>query len=149
MNDELVANFDGGAGPADCSVFYAVKTSDTDFIMSAGQTVSYYMLAARLDNTSTTLFGLAGTPTIYIDGALFSGTTRGDLSTALSDNQWHVLEVRTADLSGWSKIGLANHEDFSTWSLGGDISAAMIVETADLTDANRRTIETYLRSTFS
>ena len=51
--------------------------------------------------------GGAGTPTTWVDGVQLSGgtsTSAGDLYTALTVGDWHVLELRGLDLSAWTDL---------------------------------------------
>jgi hypothetical protein len=54
----------------------------------------------------------AGTPTYFANGVAVpggTGTTRGQLATALPVGQWVILEIRNADLSLWVRFAISQY----------------------------------------
>ena len=145
-NSALVSDFAGGAGPSDCSVFVALKTTDTQFVLVTGHTNSYYMIAAENGAASTQLHNQAGSPAIYICDAgagettlsAFAGTTRGELRTALADDTWKIVELRNPDFSAWTAFHMAGYS--GVWRFGGSIGPTQIIESGPILEASRAKI---------
>lgn len=116
-NDDYLKlpSFSPDYGGDNLCVFFSVRRSPSEAtsILLAGNVggSSSFTYAYPLQSGSalTSFYAGAGTPTLYIDGSLFTGTTRGDLYTALSDNSWHHVEVRGLDTSTWTNLGIGGY----------------------------------------
>jgi len=121
---------------ADMDCFIAVRRA------TAGNVVLVHSPAAN------TFFGVvesagaaaadaaSGTPTyaangVSINGGL-TGTTRGQLHTALPAASWVVLEIRNLNLSvGWTGLSIGNFG--SNFSLNGDFGGMILAPAGDAT----------------
>jgi hypothetical protein len=123
----------------DMMVSIAFRTSDTQGILIDGQNASYWMYPWESGSTSTAFANGAGSPGLYIDGVLFTGTTRGDLSAALADGDWHVATVVGGDLSLWTEVvlGFFNSSDNynSAYDVVGLVIAPNTTENIELAEA--------------
>jgi len=66
----------------------------------------------------------AGTPTVWVDGVQLSGgtaVTRGTLHTALTVDDYHILEFRGLDLSTWTAAGFGLYTSYVFPGARGDI----------------------------
>jgi len=147
-NSSLISDFAGGAGPSDCSIFVALKTTDNLFVLFRGHHDAYYLPAVQDGSGVTVLHANSGTPDIYICDvgagetvlSEFTGTTRDDLHTAIADGNWKIVEFRGADLSAWTEFGIST---FPGWELLGSIGGAVQrVESGPILEANRAKIVT-------
>lgn len=145
VDDGLSFDFDGGAGPADCSVFFAVKTSDDQFIMAypgsgGGGT---FLIAAQDGSVNTTISGNYGTPSYYVNGALQSWSTRGDAHAALATGEFTILECANVDASSTTTMSVGGFSS-GTLPLDGNLIGPIIVP--NCTDKQRLEVMKYLRS---
>ena len=81
--------------------FYDVLFTGTEgVLMQSGTSGSHFLLA--MDTSASGGFHAgSGSPSIYVDDALFTGTTRNDLKNAIGDGSLHKVELRGCDLSAW------------------------------------------------
>lgn len=67
--------------------------------LSGSNSLNRYLYTAEPGNGSTTLYENSGTPSMYVNNSVFSGTTRGDVATSLANDK--VININF-DASSWS-----------------------------------------------
>ena len=139
VNDALVIT-PTATFPSDCSVFVAVRSIDTQFVvLGSHYQHTNYLAAAHDGGHGVDLWGGVGSNVILtIDGAAFVGTDRDNLHTALADGQWHVMEASRVDLSIWTALNIGDYHPL--WPFAGNIGPVIIIETSALTDDIRNRI---------
>jgi hypothetical protein len=147
VDDGMSFDFEGGAGPADCSVFFAVKVDDPEnFNLFSEPGVGRRMFLALQSSSSIDASLNAGTPEHIVDNVNLGTTpTRGEIYTALNKGVWVLGEARGADLSDWNGLFVGDYDFTGGFNVAGNIIGPIIVETSKLTNSLRRSIETYLK----
>lgn len=147
VDDGLTYTFPGGAGPSDCSVFFAVKTSQTSrFNLFSATGASQRMFLAQNADATTDPTLNAGSPDILVSGVNYGPSiSRDALHDLVTVGEWLICEVRGANLSGWSDIVTGQLEFLTGFALDGQLIGPIIVETSKLTNSLRRTIEQDLK----
>jgi hypothetical protein len=147
VDDGLSFDFEGGAGPADCSVFFAVKTSQVSrFNLFSETGASKRMFLGQNADVSTDPTLNAGSPDILVSGINYGPSiSRDALHDLVTVGEWLICEIRGADLSGWADINMGQLEFISGFELEGNLIGPIIVPTSKLTNSLRRSIETYLK----
>ena len=129
----LTEAFAAGTLPSDATVAANIRSLDGEVILLAdsGATLRY-LGCWDVGSSSTALTHNAGAPAIRIDGAPFTGTTRNDLSVALSDGDWHTIVFAGANLASWTSFGISNYPD-ANFRFAGGINAVAIAAGSDAT----------------
>lgn len=78
-----------------------------------------YSYVSTSGSGSTTLYSNYGTPSLYVDGALFSGTTRGDIYNSL--NGYHIATYQSQNVSTWTRYTFGGYSSFELGGYVGDI----------------------------
>jgi hypothetical protein len=144
VDDGMSFDFEGGAGPADCSVFFAVKTTDAKFCLLSDTSTNYAIIGQ--DGSALNGVQNVGTPELYVDSVqVVTAAGRDDIYTAISTGSFVFVELRNADFSGWSQVDIAKISNVATFELNGNLIGPIIVPTSKLTNSLRRSIETYLK----
>lgn len=130
VDDGLSFDFEGGAGPADCSVFLALKTTDTQFTIIAEDGTDFVVAAG--DEVNSPYSSNVGTPKAYVDGLAVDDSTRLSLRTALDDGVMHILEIRNIDLSPMASAAIGFLPGSGVFKTDGNIIGPIIVETSKL-----------------
>jgi hypothetical protein len=130
------ATFSAGTLTADMDCFIAVRRADSADGVPVRQGLSFIFgcwqtSASRPDVSS-------GTPTYAVDGVDVAAT-RTALKTALTEAEWHILEVRNLDLSGWSQLSISG---YTALFVSGDIGGVILCPAQD--DATRTNIRRWL-----
>lgn len=99
------------ATTAVCTDFTAATNDNSFGVVLASQNISYYSGAAHQDSTTTVLSGDVGTPSIYVDGTLFTGN-RGELWTAINPDM-RIISTTNLNLGSFTEIHL-NPQDNTT-----------------------------------
>ncbi|WP_299081910.1 hypothetical protein [uncultured Paraglaciecola sp.] len=135
-DDGFEASFDGGTGPADASIFIAIKSTADDAIILTGQTVTQWAGIWQDINSTTTHAGDSGSPTIGLNGVDFPGSpTRGDVHLALATGEWQIYEISNVDLSNWSELKFSQYT--AAFFLDGNMAGLLVIPTASFTADQR------------
>ena len=102
------ASFSGGTTNATIR-FKFISTDTSGVIVHDIGSGSRYALVFTQGSAVTTLNQGCGTPTYTIDGVLFTGTTRGELYTALCDGRKHDVVISNLNLSSWTNISVGGY----------------------------------------
>ena len=124
VDDGLTYTFPGGSGPADCSIFAAMKTSDLIAVMFS-EDVGSLGVGIWQDASTSTVLTNAGS--VYVDGVLQSGN-RDALTNVMAVDKYVIVEIRGADLSGWNEFKTSLFG--GTYQLYGQLIGPIIVETS-------------------
>lgn len=127
VDDELEADFTGAAGPADASLFTVIKTSDAEAVLYTGEETFDYVGVIQ-DTGTGSPHANAGSPTYYVNGTALTSPTRDDLHTAVSTGEFEILEVRGADMSGWSKLRLSGYTSLASYRFAGVALPAVLID---------------------
>lgn len=123
--------FSGGAGAAAMRLIFAIKTSDTSFVVisrGSGTTGSDVAIRAASGSSANCPLALG---TLVADGVVIgSSITRIDCYDALSTGVWVIGVLRGADLTGYADF-LFSHVSLT---LGGAIGGAVLFNEADVAD---------------
>lgn len=120
-----------------------VDTSDTKFMAwSEGQVALRYLGAAEDGNSSTALTGDSGSPTIFLDGLEFAGTTRDELNDAIRGQGPTLIEIRDADVSAW--VGGVATSKWAAWQTDGLLHNAVIFPSSQRSEAQTKDHRNYL-----
>ena len=134
---------DGGLGtPVDLDSYRVGNTSDTKFIMLSGG-ATRYSYTVNNGVSSTTLHDNYGTPSLYVNNALKSVTTRNDVYNAVSIGTPSVVNHFNATPNAWGTIIKIGRYWGTGWGYNGLIQE-FIFYNADNTDADRSAITTLL-----
>jgi hypothetical protein len=143
-DDGMSFDFEGGAGPADCSVFCVPDRSDTNNGGFFSSTTGSGFIGAMDGSTITDHHNLSGTIATFVDGTQLADERRNTLKVAVGNNQKKLVEFRNCNLSNWPGVMVA--DIFSApYEYGGNLIGPIIVETSKPTNSLRRSIETYLK----
>lgn len=134
-DDFLTLAFNGGAGPADCTVLLGVETSDGTAILWSREGSGTYGPAHQTANGVTDLTGFATNPSVWVDGAEYQDgvNTRGDLAAAIANSSAHRVEVRNVDQTGFHGIRFSGHP---SWFYDGKIFCIIILDNTALAAAD-------------
>lgn len=137
-SEDLSMTLPSGPDLSDVSLLFAFKTTDQVFIYvsPSGDSTRY---AYYGDTSAGAVSVNAGTPTVYVDGVAYA--SRDTLSAAASDGNWHIGELRGADLSTWPTINICGYGGVYRW--GADIARSVYCENSTLTQ-NRTLIENWV-----
>jgi hypothetical protein len=130
-DDGMSFDFEGGAGPADCSVFCVPDRSDTNNGGFFSSTTGSGFIGAMDGSTITDHHNLSGTIATFVDGTQLADERRNTLKVAVGNNQKKLVEFRNCNLSNWPGVMVA--DIFSApYEYGGNIIGPIIVETSKL-----------------
>jgi hypothetical protein len=96
----------------------------------------------------TSAVHLSGSPTVWVDGVQLTGgtaVTSGTLYAALTVGDWHIMEFRNLDLSGWVSIGYGNYPapGYNFTGARGDILLYPSTDPTEDKDAARQWLADY------
>jgi len=131
-DDSLSAVFSGSAGPSAASLFLAVLHTGTGNFVT-------FMSGANDETAVNGENGATGaavaintgspTPTMSVDGAVVAN--QDEAYDALTDGEWHLVELSGADFSLWEGFQIASFA--FGYRFSGRIGRLVVIETADLT----------------
>lgn len=110
QNGKPAVNFTGGlcrltanalVGQSRLDSYIVKATSDTSYILFSGSNSSHSFVSAS-GQTSTNISSNYNNPTLYANGAVFTGTTRGDVYNFLDGYKLEVHENASTTAAGWS-----------------------------------------------
>lgn len=115
------------SGKNNSTISFTIQSTDSSaVILTRGTAGGGYLLVPESGSSSTTLFSDVGSPSITIDGATFSGTTRDDLFNAICDGVEHECVLTNVDftaLASWATDGLyVGGYDSGAYQFNGSIS---------------------------
>ena len=122
-NGKLFMPLPGGSGPADASLFLAVKTSDPQFALARGHSNAFYFGVAAAGDTSTLRDANAGAVSYVVDGSNVPGT-RADLHAAMAGGTFVCVEVRGLNLVSWKAIYFSA---YSSWAMQGELGGRILL----------------------
>lgn len=95
-------NFSQFANRSRLDIYYLASPNDNTYMHfnSGGDSYSY---VADNGSSVTTLYARFGTPSLYTNGSLFSGTTRGDVYTAFNGAKIICIQEAATNV-GWSGV---------------------------------------------
>ena len=79
--------------------YFVVNTSDVEYLYPSANSGTQYGFVPASGSTSTNLYGNYGTPSLYANGTLFTGSTRDDLYNFLTGSR--VVVQQSASTAGW------------------------------------------------
>jgi hypothetical protein len=122
----LSAAFSAGTLSASMDCFVAIKrNSDLNSVVTGNPSVpEYFGCYDPTDPISVTASGVGVAFSNFVDGVAVANT-RQALSDALGIGEWHVLEVRDLDLSGWLS---ANISGYGGWLIDGEVAGYILCE---------------------
>jgi hypothetical protein len=144
-NDGLAAAaFVAGTLGANMDVFIPMKRN------TSGKVVSLYDNAAngeRYVGTMATANGTvdlgSGAPTYAVNGNVLAAATRPAIEAAMGTGRWSLLEIRNANLSGWTGIGVGG---YATFELNGSIGSVRVMPAQ--TDAARTSLRDSIMASY-
>lgn len=97
-----------------------INTLDSAFTLAVSPNTGFFFGVCANGNTNTTLYANVGTPTIYINGSVFSGTTRDNLRDALATGSANIVEFVGLDLSNanWATMKITHDADLMSGRYG-------------------------------
>lgn len=101
---------------------------------------------AAESGSASVCYGVAGTPTVWVDRVQLAGgtaVTRDTLNTALTVGDWHILEFRDLDLSTWIKFSFGNYPGYMFNGARGDIMLYPSTASTEDKDAARQYLADY------
>lgn len=109
--DGMVSSAFGGKSRIDA--YFIQSTSDAVYLhFRPISNTSRYLYVAEDGSSSTSLYGTVGTPSMYINNSLFSGTTRNNVHDDLNGTK--VVCIQNMDFSGWtSGLEIFNYPSFT------------------------------------
>lgn len=101
-------------------IYYAFKSTNSIYNFHNTANVGVYGYFVQNGSSSTTLSSNYGTPTLFINGQQFIGTTRNDLFVSYG-GAFRLSSVINADLSNsnWSTIRISGYTAIAATLLGG------------------------------
>jgi hypothetical protein len=97
-------------GNAVLDIYVVSEMSDNTYMDFWGNAGGVYSFVADNGSASTNIYGAFGTPALYTNGTLFSGTTRGQVYTA--KNGFKITTMQAAVTTTWSVFKLGNYGSF-------------------------------------
>ncbi len=91
-------------------------------------------------------YGVCGTPTVWVDGVQLAGGTsvkRDTLAAALPVGEWHIMEFRGLDLSGWASLNFGIYLTTPFNGARGDILLFPSTASTEDKDAARQWLADY------
>lgn len=137
VDDSLTLSFEGGAGPADCTVMIVFKSVSSPNMIFTGQDTGKWLLLSR-DGDAGSLSANCGSPDLSLDNDLV--TTRQDVYDGVSDLGFHIGVADHCNFSGWSEINIGGYA--SGWNLEGGVARIIIIPAGQELDDNRDNIIT-------
>lgn len=113
------------SGKTSATLSFIFTSTDTQGIIFAPNGTGGYICAFNSGDGTTALHSGVGSPTITIDGVAFSGTTRGDLYTALCDGSPHNVILNSINFTAvtpWATNGLYAGSYNVAWALDATLS---------------------------
>jgi hypothetical protein len=98
---------------------FSMKSDSSEQFIILGNTADHAFLIAALDDLAA--FNIGGTAIMYIDGVLFTGTTRDDVYRALVDGNYHDVIIEIT-LEPSAVTGICDYLD---WEYSGLISSVL------------------------
>lgn len=129
-------------GNAVVDIYVVSEMSDNTYMDFWGNAGGVYSFVADNGSGSTNLYGGFGTPSLYTNGTLFSGTTRGQVYTA--KNGFKITTMQSAATTTWSIFKLGNYGSFEPTGFYSE----MVFWTSDQS-ANRSGIISKINSAWS
>lgn len=122
--------------------FYVLQiaSSDTEFTLAAFDSGSYYAGAAASGSTSTQLSVSVTTASTDINGVRFTGTTRGNLYTAVGTNLVISRQVNTT-----SQTGVAVGYEGANYNFGNGTVVCELCIVPETTTQQTIAMENYLK----
>jgi hypothetical protein len=140
VDDHLL---DGGLGtPVELDSYRVGNTSDTKFIMLSGNTTKF-SFAAENSSSSTSLYGLYGTPSLYVNNVLKSPSTRNEIRDEIAIGTPSIINHFNATPNAWGSVVKVGRWWGSGWNYAGLIQEWIFYD-ADNTDTDRSAITTLL-----
>jgi len=136
----LTAPYSGASSTTTTSVAFT-QSGQKSALVSNSSSSAFYVLHS---GSSSSAFLGVGTPTVYVDGSLSSLATRGDVYTALSNNQSLIFAI--ADFNSWNSLSFGLNVN-----VVGICYQELIIWNTDQTSPtdNRSGIETDINNYFS
>lgn len=121
------------------SAGFAIKTTADAAIVASRAASSAPWTASFQKNSTATLLQVQSSATFYVDGNLFTGTTRNDLHALIADGDWHYFEMRSGFDGSYSgqKLAFFRYTSYSTWGLDGLVGCPFFTTNASNLDAVR------------
>jgi hypothetical protein len=88
--------------------YFVTSTSDTQYLYPNVGTGGSFGFVANLNETATNLTQVYGSPSLYANGTLFTGTRRVDVYNFLSGSK--VVVHQGASTSGWSMYSFSGYQ---------------------------------------
>lgn len=139
VTDEIEASINAGDLPADCSAFFSIKSTggvSASEVPVSDASNTFFFGVYQLGSPTDAHLG-AGTPTYHVDGNALAGVSRDHIYDAAIDGDWHIVEARNLDLSGWTGVGIANYTSFG---MAGEMGHLIIVPTGANLTAQRSSL---------
>jgi hypothetical protein len=128
--------------PATVDVFISVfRTTTADLIPVWGEDTTKFLACCRAGSSTSPTGGASGAPSYFVDGVEVVGATRDTLNTAMTTGMWHVLEIRNANLSSWTRFAVSGRVSFY---IRGQVADVVAIAAQD--SAGRALIRKYLGS---
>lgn len=144
VDDRIGLTWAVGEARNDLSVFMAIKiNSDQGIALTREASATLFAGAYHDGSSSTNVFFNAGSPSLYIDGAL-SDSDRNEAHDALaSGGGYKKLEVRTANFNGWSSIQIGGYTTVD-WQLHDNVGPRFAIVPTATANANRTLLENWV-----
>lgn len=132
-DDELIVPFSAGAGPANATLVYALRTADPQFDLGgATGSIAYSFWSALVESGSaSTPYNAAGTPTYAVNGAAITTVTRNGLFAAWATNAPVIARVENVDFQDAGITGIRNSYAGNSYFLNGRACLIAILNAGD------------------
>lgn len=128
-NDYLAAAFTANTGPANGTLVYVIKSSDTQFMVGGTNSTTYFAGAAD-SGSGSSAHSSVGTPT-YSTGGTGIGSTRGALFTSWGTGSAVVARVEGADYQNASITDIRSSWGTSGFFGNGNFMLVAILDGSD------------------
>ena len=133
------------AGQSRLDTYFVVDTNDTTYLYPFGDNFqSEYGFVSQQGSTSTLLTNNYGTPDLYANSVLFTGTTRDDIYNFLNGSK--LVVHQNADTSNWLEYKFGNYTTVSL-SFSGKLQEFIAYNSDE--SSNRNGIETNINNFYS
>lgn len=106
-------------GSARTDIYYVQDFSDVSYtFLEGGGAGGNYSFVAISGSTSTNIYQNYGTPSLYTNNTLFTGTTRDDVYNAL--NGYKIATYQNGNVSVWTRFYINGYNTFNVTGYVGD-----------------------------
>jgi hypothetical protein len=142
VSGSLNMNYSDLYGQSTLNSFYVTSTDDDAYMIPSNPASANYGFVAQL-YTSSGIHSFYGHPSLYVNSALQSVTTREDVQTA--QDGYKLIHHESGNTSSWTAVNFGRYS--SGWVFDGKLQEMIFFNTDQ--SANRTGIENNINDTYT